>query len=197
MTKRDTMGEAILKFEGRFDRAGNLMVYRLPSGDGGGKFEVAGINERYHRAKANELKRLIERKQHGAAKKAAAEYIIAYTDGVLEWFEGQADEHPHIEFLLRDSAFNRGLRGAAATLQIALPVSAIDGVIGPISRRTFHESLALDSLGLAERITKARETYERNRYPWKKTSRDEKSPFWRGLANRWANAHQVSQELIA
>jgi hypothetical protein len=35
-------------FEGRKDKQGNLAVYKLPSGDMGGNFEVAGINDRYH-----------------------------------------------------------------------------------------------------------------------------------------------------
>lgn len=187
------MGAAIVQFEGRFDAKGNLLVYRLPPSDGGGRFEVAGINEKFHRAKANELKRLVERGAHGAAKIEAARYIIEYTDGVLAWFEGQEDTYPYVEFILRDTAFNRGLRGAAATLQLALNVNPVDGVIGPLSRRAFSLALALDSLGLAENLTKARETYERRTFAWKKTARDERSSFWKGLQNRWAKAYETAK----
>ncbi len=37
-----------VEWEGRKDKQGNLAVYKLPSGDMGGNFEVAGINDRYH-----------------------------------------------------------------------------------------------------------------------------------------------------
>jgi len=37
-----------VEWEGRKDGQGNLAVYKLPSGDMGGNYEVAGINDRYH-----------------------------------------------------------------------------------------------------------------------------------------------------
>ena len=43
--ERLRIAESILNFEARRDRQGRLQVYKLPSGDGGGAFEVAGINE--------------------------------------------------------------------------------------------------------------------------------------------------------
>ena len=38
----------IVDYEARRDAEGHLKVYHLPSGDGGGEREVAGINDRYH-----------------------------------------------------------------------------------------------------------------------------------------------------
>ena len=35
-------------WEARRDRRGNLSIYALPSGDLGGSYEIAGINDRYH-----------------------------------------------------------------------------------------------------------------------------------------------------
>jgi lysozyme family protein len=98
---------------------------------------------------------------------------------------------------LRDTAFNRGLKGAASVLQIALGMPDIDGVIGPMTHREFARQL--DDPGSAvvlRAITAARETYERNVYAWKPNARDESSKFWKGLSNRWAKAHKVAGELV-
>ena len=196
-TKRERMAEHILRVEGRFDRQGQLQVYQLPAADGGGKFEVAGINEKYHRPKANELRAMIQSGQDAKAKKEAAHYIMDYTDKVVDWFpEGKATKHPHIELLLRDVFFNRGNRGAAAVLQLALGDLTVDGKIGPMSAMTFAEALHDDPDGLAKRITAARAIYEKKRYPWKPNARTEKSQFWRGLSNRWAQTHKAAMALV-
>lgn len=196
-TKREKMGAHIVKVEGRFDREGRLQVYQLPAADGGGRFEVAGINEKYHRPKAVKLRGMIQSGQHAAAKKAAADYIIDFTDKVVNWFpEGKASKYPHVEFLLRDVFFNRGNRGAAAVLQLALGVT-VDGRIGPVSRSAFYEALADDADALAKKITAARAQYEKKTYPWKTRSRNERSPFWKGLSNRWAKTHKAAMELVS
>jgi len=196
MTKREQMGCEIVGFEGRF-RDGKLQVYKLPAGDGGGAYEVAGINQKYHPKKAAELKALIDAGKNEEAERAAALYIVDYTDGVLKFFPSSeyAERNPHVEFLLRDSSFNRGLKGAATILQIALGVPT-DGVIGPVSRSAFKRALDDDPNGCAVAITAARETYERTSYPWKQGKRDESSKFWRGLANRWDKAHSSALTLV-
>lgn len=35
-----------VKWESRFDKLGNPIVYKLPAGDMGGNFEISGINDR-------------------------------------------------------------------------------------------------------------------------------------------------------
>lgn len=197
MTKREQMGHEIVQFEGRFDSQGRLQVYKLPSGDGGGSFEVAGINERYHPAKSKQLKNLIESGQHAKAHSEAGTYIIGYTDPILKFFPSPelAEKNPHVEFLLRDSAFNRGNKGAATILQLALGVTP-DGVVGPMTQKAFKEALEKDPNALARSITKARETYERNSYPWKMAKRDESSKFWAGLSSRWKKAHEAGSRLV-
>ncbi len=79
-------------------------------------------------------------------------------------------------------------------LQIALGMAAIDGVVGPATHREFTKQLAeLGPEYLLQRLTQARQTYERTSYPWKKGTRDESSKFWKGLSSRWSKAHQVAQ----
>jgi lysozyme family protein len=192
--KRLAMGKAIVEFEGRY-KDGKLQWYKLPAGDGGGEYEVAGINQKYHPAKAAQLKRLIDNAQHDAAEREAAAYIEEYTRGVLRFFPSPqaADANPHIEFVLRDIGFNRGVKGAATVLQLALGVTPIDGIIGPMSYREFARQLEFPGAkNILERLTQARETYERNVFAWKTQSRDESSKFWRGLSNRWTKCHEVA-----
>lgn len=58
--RRLTMAKLIVDYESRRDPAGHLKVYHLPPSDGGGRYEVAGINERFHKTECDELVRLIE-----------------------------------------------------------------------------------------------------------------------------------------
>jgi hypothetical protein len=40
------MAKQIVDFEARRGKRGHLQVYKLPAWDGGGRYEVAGINEK-------------------------------------------------------------------------------------------------------------------------------------------------------
>ncbi len=165
------MGLEILNFEARRDSKGRLAVYRLPPSDGGGTYEVAGINDRYHPEQARKLKILIDAGQHKEAEAAAAHYILAYTDRARTW-----TSRPGVEFFLRDSIFNRGPRGAARILQRALRVPD-DGIIGPVTMRANAD---YDGDLLAQ-LRWAREDYEREVVGYRPN-------FWNGLVNRWNKA---------
>src|SRR5690349_427775 len=125
---RQRMAASILDFEARRDKQGRLTVYKLPAGDGGGAYEVAGINERYHPHEAKLLADLIGAGQFQEAERQAREIIALYTDVVAPW-----SGKPAIECYLRDCCFNRGPRGAARILQRALGV-VDDGVIDSNAR---------------------------------------------------------------
>jgi lysozyme family protein len=197
--KRHAMGKAIVEFEGRY-AGGKLQWYKLPAGDGGGDYEVAGINQKYHPQKAARLKALIDAGKHADAEAEAAAYIEEYTRGILRFFPSpaSADANSHIEFVLRDCAFNRGMKGAATVLQLALGLEQIDGVVGPMTHREFARQLEYPGPAAVLRaLTAAREQYERNVFAWKTSARDESSKFWRGLSNRWAKAHEVATTRFA
>ena len=87
--QRLSMARDIINFEARRDKEGHLQVYKLPPNDGGGTFEVAGINERYDREQARELRRLIMAHQYEEAEDYAEEYIAGNTD-----FGSTANLHP-------------------------------------------------------------------------------------------------------
>ena len=55
-------------FESRKDNYGNPKIYELPSGDMGGRYEVAGINDRYHPEAYKRISSLPHRKKGGSRR---------------------------------------------------------------------------------------------------------------------------------
>ena len=178
---RKKMAESIVNFEARRDAHGHLRVYILPAGDGGGRYEVAGINDRYHPQEAARLRQLIETARFDEAEDYAAEVIADYTDVVSKW-----TTVPEIEAYLRDSAFNRGPGGAAKILQMALGVT-VDGGVGPETLGALRKA-EKDPAKLLAALRVARERYE-----LRVAGRREK--FWKGLVNRWDNSLSFAQSL--
>jgi len=125
LRQRSDIARWIVDQEARRDKDGNLKVYILPKNDGGGSYEVAGINEKYDPEMAKRLKHLVETGCASQAENEAAEYIAKQTDEVANW-----TENPVVEAYLRDCRFNRGPGGVRRILQKALGVE-VDGKIGP------------------------------------------------------------------
>lgn len=176
------MAEKIVNFEARRDNQGRLKVYPLPPGDGGGTYEVAGINDRFHPVEAANLRRLVESGRYDEAEDYAQRYIASYTDAGDRWTPFDA-----VESYLRDCIFNRGAGGAASIYQMALGVR-VDSDVGPITRAAGERVRPAPFL---LRMRAARERYERE-----VVGRDERSRFWRGLVNRWNNALTFAQEFL-
>ena len=181
--QRTRMAKAIVEFEARRDAKGRLAVYALPAGDGGGRYEVAGINDRYHQTEVDHVVALIEAGKHDEAESFVTEFIAKYTDVVIGWSSDVG-----VEFYLRDCAFNRGPKGAARILQRALGVPD-DGEVGP---QTHSAVAGINAEQLLQRLRTAREQYERT-----VVRRDESSKFWRGLVNRWDNALATARKFGA
>ena len=114
-----------VEWESRKDKQGNLAVYKLPSGDMGGNYEVAGINDRYHPEAFKAISSLPPQER----AKAAAEYVQGYTAPLVERLP-QA-----LQPFTQDMAFNRGLGGATKYLQQGLNTLGVnvkvDGGMGP------------------------------------------------------------------
>lgn len=183
MPKRIDMAKFILDSEARRDKQGNLRVYNLPAADGGGSFEVAGINDRYHPEAANKLKKLIQDGKQWEAEEYVKSYLMDYTNVVSNW-----TRNPAVEAFLRDTAFNRGPKGALRILQIALGV-ADDGKFGPITEAAMGKHTPSE---LLDKLRKARETYELRVAP----PVGARKQFWAGLENRWNNALKFSKTFI-
>lgn len=179
--QRHRMAATILDFEARRDRDGNLKAYKLPAGDGGGAYEVGGINERYNKPVADALVALLAQKKFAEAEALATDFIAEDTDRAAAW-----TRIPAIELYLRDCVFNRGASGGARILQRALGV-ADDGAVGKATRDA-EKAAESDAPALLKKLRAAREAYERD-----VAHRDEKSKFWKGLVNRWNNAVDIAK----
>lgn len=183
---RDAMAGFIVSVEGRRDKQGHLCVYKLPEGDGGGTFEIAGINDRYHPEAASKISELLGEGKYAEAESYIRQYLVGYTDVVKHW-----TEYPAIEAFLRDCAFNRGPKGALRILQIALNV-ADDGKWGPKTKSALASAMKVPGLLLQE-LRVARESYEIRVAP----PVGARAKFWKGLVNRWDKALAFSETLLA
>jgi lysozyme family protein len=179
--RRTRMGRVILGYEARRDKAGHLAVYKLPANDGGGTYEVGGINDRYHPVQAAHLRDLIATEKFDEAEASAAEYLKQYTDAAAGW-----STNAGVEFFLRDCVFNRGPTGAAKILQMALGVG-VDGTVGTETRDALAK---IEPGALLEKLRAAREAYE-----------DEvagpRPNLRKGLINRWNNALADAKKFAA
>src|SRR5512143_543405 len=113
--QRMAMAKKIVEFEAERDKKGHLVVHKLRPDDGGGRYEVAGINEKYNEEVCDHLVELIEAGEYAKAESLATEFIASSTDIAASWTKSAA-----IESYLRDSVFNRGQGGGAMILQMAL-----------------------------------------------------------------------------
>lgn len=190
---RQRMGKIIVDFEARRDSHGRLVVYALPPDDGGGTFEVAGINEKYDPEASAKLRDMVREGKQAEAEVYAAEYIIKNTDPAVHLLTVNGHDFtaqcPSVEFYLRDCVFNRGLGGATHILQKALGVTP-DGQFGPKSQQALVAQLEKSPDELLTQMRTAREWWERHG-----CGRDESSHFWKGLVNRWNNALASARSL--
>ena len=134
--EQDALQIAALKtidFEARKDKQGNVQVYKLPAGDMGGNFEVAGINDKYH---PDAFKRISSLPAQERAQ-AAAQYVKEYTSP----FVSKLPEA--VQPFAQDLAFNRGMGGATKYIQQGLNTLgqrvAVDGGLGPKTLQAINQ----------------------------------------------------------
>lgn len=96
----------ILESEARRDARGRLQVYRLPAGDGGGAYEVAGINAASHPQEAARLRLMVQSGQYAAAEREAKRYIMEYTQPVADFLQGAGVRSKGVDYYLRDVFMN-------------------------------------------------------------------------------------------
>ena len=177
-TSRFQMAQWIVNQEARRDAQGRLKVYSLPANDGGGRFEVAGINERYDATKCLQLVAMLNAGQHAAAEREAAQYIASKTDAAANW-----THLPAAELFLRDTIFNRGLGGAIKILQMALGAVARSQIATAVLQAEQNPRHFIQSLRAA-----------REQYEWKVVGR--RANLVAGLINRWNHVRDEALRLI-
>lgn len=177
----------MLDCEARRDAAGKVKVYKLPPADGGGSYEIAGINDRYNPKDAPKLRAMIQ--GNAAPAEVEAAIMAVYdkdTAAVANWTSNAA-----VEAWLRDAVFNRGYGGAAKMLQRALGVT-IDGGVGPKTKAALEAAVAGNVQQLLLKLRAAAEAYERIVAP----PVGARAAFWQGLVNRWDKRTQFALSLV-
>ena len=158
-------------FEARKDKDGNPIIYELPAGDMGGKYKVAGINDKYHPEAFKRISALPKEQR----KAAAAEYIQGYTAPLVSQLP-QA-----IQPFAQDMAFNRGLGGATKYFQQGLNQLGqkvdVDSGIGP---KTLSAMGKVDPQMLMKAATKAQMDDEYRRA----AANPDRVPLLPGMSNR-------------
>lgn len=170
-TDVNRMGEWLLGSEARRDKNGNLAVYYLPEGDGGGRFEVGGINERFHPAEAAKLKGLIEAGKYKEAEEEAKRHIIKFTNPVtklLRLDQGRKFSSG-VEYIMRDLFLNSGEGGATTVL---------------------NRALGLPDKASQEQRRRALGAYEGDDYDLLNLIRKEREKYYRGIASKNPNKRQ-------
>ena len=112
----------IIGNEARRDKQGNLAIYKLPAGDGGGTHEIAGINNGSHPKEYAKLETLVKAGKHAEAEQEAKRYIMQYTQPVGNILQTAGIKSSGIDYFLRDMYFNGGEYGAVRVIHRALGV---------------------------------------------------------------------------
>ena len=159
-------------------RGGKLKVYKPPSGDGGGSFEVAGITQRYQPNEAKRLKRLISQGNNSQAIEEAKAFYRKRGAPFTKYANQKG-----LQLQLSDTVHHRGEGGLRKILQRATGM-----------KTKSYASLikSLDSRGDAlNRFNKARSDYE-----WQEIDRGRASrvKFKDGLRNRFRDAHNAAKK---
>ena len=177
-------GRAIVDLEARRDADGTLKIYRLPENDGGGKYEIAGINDRYHPEALADLRAMQPDRRDTYAARYIEEYTLRYTK-----LDEVRIKHG-TRFFVLDTTFNRGPGGSAWIVQDALRSMGCnvrrDGKWGPKTRGTLEKADRETPSLLLQKLRDSRERYEREKVGYR-------SNFWKGLATRWNKVHEIAE----
>ena len=186
----NTTGASGLDFiynsEKQVDANGNLKVYNLHPSDGGGAYEIAGINVEYHPEEARALRALVEQGQYQQAEARVKAYYLSYTNkmGAQSVINGNQG----VDYAIRDAGFNRGMGGAFWMAKFAAGLPTSQRPPNAEERKTILEAQTKDPVGFLNKFRTAGETYEKNVVGYREK-------FWKGLTKRWNDRLQNSLAL--
>lgn len=112
---RNRMAAKILNMEDyKITGPESLRVTRLPSGDGGGTWEIAGICDGIEPEVFNRIKSLLDKGLREEAWEDCLSYVLENTATIASYFPNYGFGY---EFMVRDLAFNMGNAGAIKVIQ--------------------------------------------------------------------------------
>jgi len=177
--KRRKMGEIMVDYE-----YGSPLKIEVVSD---GTKEIAGVNQKYHPEMYQKLSVMVSKGDQAGARKAAAEYLVDYSNEASHWTRDLA-----IEWYLRQSYVNRGPTGSAKILQYAVG-AGVDGIVG---NETLGKMKGKTTDQLLSMLRQGSEKYERTleTIPGSGKKRDESWNKWQGMVNRWNKAVKDAQQ---
>ena len=150
---RKGMAKKILNMEDyKITGPDSLRVTRLPSGDGGGKWEIAGICDGIEPKEFNLIKSMLDQGDRDAAWEECLRYVLANTEPLVS--KGVAGSYA-IEFMLRDMTFNMGVAGTTKVVQRMLGID-IDGKWGKTTQAEWTDViLSRDEMAVLDLLDRA------------------------------------------
>ncbi len=166
-----------------------ISVHKLISADGGGDWEVAGINVRFHSAEAHKLRDMLNA---GASQQELKQEVFSYyrkitqptADVITPVFNSKG-----IDLLVRDCSLNCGQAGALAIMRRTLNVATDDDIPSALAR--FRDSRG--QTAFVKAFTQARMAYHT------KIASDKpaKAVFLKGWLTRCRNVSQAALNEIS
>lgn len=178
----------MLSQEVRRDSKGRPIVYSLPKEDGGGSFEVAGLNEKYNKEEATVLRQMI---QTGVPTPIIEGYIRSVYKQKTQYGANliPPSSSQGLELFVRDCALNHSPKGVNTILAAAVGTYAADPAL-PAAVQTYISRYG--EAALLRNLSKARASYYENLI----SADSKKEIFRKGWANRNRNITNAAYSLL-
>lgn len=192
---RFDMMATMLNFEDdRITGPASLRVMRLPEGDGGGAYEIAGICDGIEPKVFNSIKVELEAGNRDKAWDMCIDYVEKKTRNGQVW----SPENLAIEFFLRDIIFNMGDGGCVNVMQRTINYYGatkvvVDGAWGPKTKKAWEELLSIIvPVNLLLALARCRD----QRYKAIATANSKKEKFLAGWYSRTLKAKTYAKKLL-
>lgn len=185
ITNKTFGAEITFLLEARLDENGYPKLYKLPKNDGGGDYEIAGINSKYHPEALDKIKKTSPRYRKFECIKYIDYYTRRHTKLIIK--------NKGLEIAILDATFNRGGGGCCRITQMALKSLGleieVDGKWGRETQAIFSLAEKEISFCLLKALRKQREAYELEEIGYRKN-------LFKGLKNRWDEIYNISKKFV-
>lgn len=192
---RFDMMATLLNFEdARITGPSSLRVMRLPEGDGGGTYEIAGICDGIEPKVFNAIKIELEAGNRVKAWDMCIDYVEKKTHNGRVW----SPENLAIEFFLRDTVFNMGDGGCVNVMQRTInhygeSKVVVDGAWGPKTKKAWEELLYIT---VPVNLLSALVICRNQRYRAIVEANPKKEKFLKGWYSRTSKAETYAKKLL-
>ena len=180
--------DIMLAQEIRRDRSGRPIVYNLPAADGGGSYEVAGLNDKYNKQEAETLRHMID---SGTPTHEIEAYIRSVYKQKTQFGADYlpANHSQGLELFLRDCALNHSESGVRTILANAVGTRKDDPNLPSVISQYISQ---YGEPALLRKLTQARGLY----YESLIDSKPSRHIFRQGWSNRNRNLYNAAFSLL-